>query len=37
VSVHASGEKSVWQATGACKVPAKKIILKESVHGALKA
>jgi DnaJ-class molecular chaperone len=37
VKVQAGGEKAVWQATGSCKVPAKKLILKESQHGALKA
>jgi hypothetical protein len=37
VAVKNAGEKTVWQATGSCKVPAKKLILKESKHDALKA
>lgn len=37
VTVRALGDKTVWQATGSCKVPAKKLILKEAEHGALKA
>lgn len=37
VAVKAGGERTVWQATGSCKVPAKKLILKEAEHGALKA